>query len=312
MKQKIETYLNKDHIPAQHLQEIIDFLSKQKTPEMDNLCNEVSLKLYNTITQALSSSPINEKKNYQWLWWEQLDLLYRKDWMPLEYVTKQYNDWIHLEITTETMIPRLKTNINDYVVNFMSECWNREYNVVDLWTGTGVIWLSLFRKKPDQVSSLQLVDNNDSLHKIVENNISNSSIDKATIKDIRFVKSDLLHDVDMSKNWDYILIANLPYSSEADLDTFNEFVKKEPRSAFFWGGMDGLDTYKRLFEAITDNTNHINKFSLIVLECSSKNIYWLHQWLLNKSSLSDVYNISIQKDRFWRDRNIQLKKKIHT
>jgi release factor glutamine methyltransferase len=125
---------------------------------------------------------------------------------------------------SETMIELLKKVSND------------NKSIADIGTGSGALAITAKLELPDtQVSA---VDIDPGCLKVARSN------SKSLNAEITLLEGDLL--MPLSKTPD-IILANLPYVP--DTYHINEAAMEEPRLAIF-GGPDGLDLYRRMFEQI--------------------------------------------------------------
>jgi len=111
--------------------------------------------------------------------------------------------------------------------------------VVDVGTGSGCIAVTAKLELPDAI--------------VAGTDVSDKSLETAALNatnlgaDVKFYKGDLLAPVIDIKPKHLVALANLPYvPGEYEL---NDAAKHEPRMAIF-GGEDGLDYYRRMFEQL--------------------------------------------------------------
>jgi len=134
---------------------------------------------------------------------------------------------------SETMIELLKSCMNED----SSLRWNdRMLRIADVGAGSGALGITAYLELKNATVDLIEVDN-DAL-KIAKMNVVLHTTDQNVIK------SDLLAQA--PREYD-ILLCNLPYVP--DSHTINASAMHEPKIAIF-GGPDGLDLYRKLFDQI--------------------------------------------------------------
>ncbi|HMS50133.1 MAG TPA: peptide chain release factor N(5)-glutamine methyltransferase [Candidatus Saccharibacteria bacterium] len=164
----------------------------------------------------------------------------RKKHIPLSYIrnkTEFYGREFYIDNAvleprpeTETMIDLIKT----YAEN------KGRVAVCDLGTGSGAIGITLAMEL--STSTVDLVDIEPSALSVATKNARKHGLDPA----IR--KSDLLQSCPFSYD---IIAANLPYVPDAH--KINKAAENEPNVALF-GGMDGLDVYRKLFKQLQESS----------------------------------------------------------
>lgn len=128
--------------------------------------------------------------------------------------------------------------------------WSGVVRVADVGSGSGALGITTKLELPN--SEVDLLDIDEKALKV-----SKVNVDLFTIS-INVIKSDLLAGSDV--NYD-ILLCNLPYVP--DDYQINSSAKHEPRIAIF-GGADGLDIYRQLFNQLKVRSH---KPLLILTEC---------------------------------------------
>lgn len=119
--------------------------------------------------------------------------------------------------------------------------WNANLRLADVGSGSGALGITAKLELPN--IEVELIDIDE---KGLE--VSKMNVDLFTIS-INVIKSDLL--ANCSNDYD-ILLCNLPYVP--DDYQINDAAMHEPQIAIF-GGADGLDIYRKLFEQIKIRSN---------------------------------------------------------
>lgn len=124
--------------------------------------------------------------------------------------------------------------------------------IIDVGTGSGALAITAKLELPEaEVSALDI---DPKCLKIAQENVDKHAVG------VKFIQSDLLESFSLTSQQSAVtILANLPYVP--DDFHINEAALHEPRIAIF-GGRDGLDLYRRMFEQLTKWTNnHIYVFT---------------------------------------------------
>lgn len=195
---------------------------------------------------------------------------------PLEYILwyVEYG-WLRFHVNRDTIIPRPETEymiegVREYLGSdkweVLSLKWDEltTYNsklitLVDVGTGSGVLWLSILHSHASQIESAFLIDISEGALQVAKQNYEHcltewqisSSIDVVIEKGNLFSSSWLDHRLLRPSQWqEIVILANLPYIPDETFDTNpDQSIKFEPRVAFV-GGDDGLDLYRIMFGQI--------------------------------------------------------------
>lgn len=152
---------------------------------------------------------------------------------------------IYFHVNPSTLIPRIET---EQIVDIAKEeiAKTQYTDIVDVGTGSGCIIISLAKELSSNSFAYLATDiSNDALNIAKDNQIGilNKEI-------IQFVNTDLIEDLEFSKESNVLIIANLPYIPTYMYKDLDKSVKDfEPRTALD-GGEDGLIYYDKLFEQI--------------------------------------------------------------
>lgn len=157
---------------------------------------------------------------------------------PVAYLTQKKEFYeLELFVNESVLIPRPCTEL---LVDWAAEV--AEKKVLELGTGSGAVSLALKTKRPE----LELTATDISLDALA---VASKNCVQLGLE-LRFLQSDLLRDVP-HEDFD-TLIANLPYiGTEFHADIDENVLNYEPGLALF-GGSDGLDLYRRLFDQIRE------------------------------------------------------------
>ncbi len=118
---------------------------------------------------------------------------------------------------------------------------NANFGIADIGTGSGCLAITAKLEFPD--AEVMATDISPSCLEIARQNAKNHGAD------IKFYLGDLLDPLPLSLTPLSILLCNLPYVP--DTHPINHAATHEPSIAIF-GGSDGLDLYRRLFEQIVN------------------------------------------------------------
>lgn len=180
----------------------------------------------------------------------ELSILRRITHEPLAYIrgkTEFYgrefcinNDVLEPRPESETMIDLLKQ-----LIEVQKPKPKSQFTVVDVGTGSGALGITAALEVPN--SKVIATDIDSKCLKVARQNAQNLDAN------VKFYQGNLLDPVPASSfQLPTSILANLPYVP--DHYHINEAAGMEPRVAIF-GGMDGLDIYRKLFAQVTQYPN---------------------------------------------------------
>lgn len=185
------------------------------------------------------------------------DILKRiEDDEPWEYI-HGYAEFrgVNFLVTKDTLIPRIETEqIVDIALDLIKKKNTPYSQIIDVGTGTGCIIISLYKELKEDKEKR----NQDEEYTFLATDSSKKALDIAkenaqrnSIKDISFVKKNLIDIEDLKDN--SLILANLPYIPTDMYMKLDKSVKDfEPKEALD-GGKDGLKYYKELLSIIQDS-----------------------------------------------------------
>lgn len=163
---------------------------------------------------------------------------------PLAYIRGKSEFYGREFLVTQTTLeprPETETMITRFL-NWLQTTYSDDVNdvsVIDVGTGSGAIAITIKLERPRlHVTAIEI--NNDAL-KVARRNANrlNAEVD--------FVRGDLIKPVTQDDSSSTVLLCNLPYVPSNH--TINRAAMQEPEIAIF-GGPDGLDLYRKLFNQI--------------------------------------------------------------
>jgi release factor glutamine methyltransferase len=167
---------------------------------------------------------------------------------PLAYLLGRVDFYgLTFTVNPKVLIPRPET---ESLVTYLITNALRSGRVLDVGTGSGAIAVSLAKHRPDLTVVASDIDR--AVLAVAAQNAAKNSV-----RDIRFVISDLMDDI--SGRFD-LIAANLPYLPVGA--RLQPELSHEPAAALF-SGPDGLDTYRRLLRTAP---THLADAGLLVLE----------------------------------------------
>lgn len=164
---------------------------------------------------------------------------------PLAYIlefTEFYGR--NFDITNGVLVPRPESEtMIDLCKKYCINKKNEKFFIVDVGTGSGALIITTVLET--NIKNALAIDIDDKCLDIAKKNINKYSLN------IELEKSDLLESLlnKNIKNKNLLILANLPYVPEKY--SINSEAKNEPAHAIF-GGQDGLDLYRRLFNQLDD------------------------------------------------------------
>lgn len=136
-------------------------------------------------------------------------------------------------VNQNVLVPRPET---ETMIEIIKALGLRQAAVADVGSGSGCIGITLKLELP--AATVDLLDNDPKTLVVARQNA------RRLKAEVGIIKSDLLARA--ARSYD-VIVANLPYVP--DHYYVNEAARNEPRGAIY-GGPDGLDCYRRLFDEI--------------------------------------------------------------
>jgi len=150
------------------------------------------------------------------------------------------------------LVPRPETE--KLVELILEKDWPQGVRILDMGTGSGVIGLSLASKKADAV--VTLADLSDSALALAGENRLRLEIDEDRVHS---VQSDLFASI--SERFD-LIVANLPYISQDDMQKLSREVQCDPELALA-GGQAGTELMERF---LNECREYLNPGGLVAME----------------------------------------------
>lgn len=213
---------------------------------------------------------------------------------PIQYVIGNVNFYgLKFIVNKNVLIPRFETEeLVEQVVKYAKSLNKDKIKILDLGCGSGAIGLTLKSILKDGL--VTLVDISKEALEVARLNANNLNLD------VTFIESDWFSNIELEK-YD-IIVSNPPYIKTNE--EIEEIVKNNEPSLALYGGIDGLDCYKKILANIKPYLN--DKF-LIAFEIGETQKEVLYN-IIN-SYLQDV-EITCKKDLYGRNRMIFVRNKI--
>ena len=205
-----------------------------------------------------------------------------KENKPIQYVIGNVNFYgLKFIVNKNVLIPRFETEeLVEQVVEYTKDLNKDKIKILDLGCGSGAIGLTLKSILKD--SEVTLTDISKEALEIAKLNANNLNLD------VTFIESDWFSNVKLEQ-YD-IIVSNPPYIRTDE--EVEEIVKDNEPSLALYGGVDGLDCYRKILANIKPYLN--NKF-LIVFE-------------IGESQKEEIYDIV---DKYLKDIEITCKKDLY-
>ena len=216
-----------------------------------------------------------------------------KENKPIQYVIGNVNFYgLKFIVNKNVLIPRFETEeLVEQVVEYTKDLNKDKIKILDLGCGSGAIGLTLKSILKD--SEVTLTDISKDALEVAKLNANNLNLD------VKFIESDWFSNVKLEK-YD-IIVSNPPYIKTDE--EIEEIVKNNEPSLALYGGVDGLDCYRKILANIKPYLN--NKF-LIAFEIGESQKEEIYD-IVNKY-LKDI-EITCKKDLYGRNRMIFVRNK---
>ena len=247
-----------------------------------SILNVNSLELLLMLDRVIDEKTVNDYKE---------KVLMIKDNIPIQYVIGNVNFYGNtFKVNKNVLIPRFETEeLVENTINLINEYFNYPIRIIDLGTGSGCIGLTL-KKKLDNATVTLLDISNEALF-VAKENANSLNLD------VSFIESDMWNNV--HDKYD-VIISNPPYIRN-DEEIEEIVYKNEPHLALF-GGIDGLDMYRKIKNGLLSHVESKFLLALEIGDMQKKEIIEL---------FSDISNVEIisKKDLSGRDRMIFIIRK---
>lgn len=216
-----------------------------------------------------------------------------KENKPIQYVIGNVNFYgLKFIVNKNVLIPRFETEeLVEQVVEYTKDLNKDKIKILDLGCGSGAIGLTLKSILKD--SEVTLTDISKDALEVAKLNANNLNLD------VTFIESDWFSNVKLEK-YD-IIVSNPPYIRTDE--EIEEIVKNNEPSLALYGGVDGLDCYRKILANIKPYLN--NKF-LIAFEIGESQKEEIYDIVNNY--LKDI-EITCKKDLYGRNRMIFVRNK---
>lgn len=217
-----------------------------------------------------------------------------KENKPIQYVIGNVNFYgLKFIVNKNVLIPRFETEeLVEQVVEYAKSLNKDKIKILDLGCGSGAIGLTLKSILKD--SEVTLIDISKEALEVAKLNANNLNLD------VTFIESDWFSNVKLEK-YD-IIVSNPPYIRTDE--EIEEIVKNNEPSLALYGGIDGLDCYRKILANIKPYLNDKFLIAFEIGESQKEEIYDI----VNKY-LKDV-EIICKKDLYGRNRMIFVRNKI--
>ena len=175
----------------------------------------------------------------------------RRENIPVQYLTNSVNFYgLELYVDKNVLIPRFETEeLVENTIKLLNENFVNP-KILDLCCGSGAIALALKSKISN--SNVTMSDISSDALSVAKKNKENLNLD------VEVIESDLFQNI--NEKFDCI-ISNPPYIKENE--EIEEIVKNNEPHLALYGGVDGLDYYRKILKNIK---NYLNDKFLIAFE----------------------------------------------
>ena len=220
-----------------------------------------------------------------------------KQGKPIQYIThiqEFYGEKFYVD--ENVLIPQPDTEIlvEETIKKAKEIQLNMEsrIRILDMCTGTGCIGISIAKNLDN--AEVHMADISEDALNIARKNAIKVLALHENFKNLQFIQTDMFENINL--NYD-IIVSNPPYISREEMQELPQDVKREPFIALY-GGLDGLDFYKRIRN---EGEKYLYENGVMLLEIGNT----------QGEQVTDIFeNSTIVKDLENRDRVVIWKKEI--
>ena len=172
---------------------------------------------------------------------------------PMAYILGEKEFYgLNFFVDERVLVPRPETeHVVMKALDFLrtNDEVGRKFRILDVGTGSGCIPISIahgFSEAEGEIGQIDAVDMSETALEVAKVNVSQYGLEET----VHVYQSDLLENIEEGERFD-LIVANLPYIGENDCNVSSDVRKYEPRVALF-GGSDGLELYKKMFQQMQD------------------------------------------------------------
>ena len=240
------------------------------------------LELYNHLDDYVEEDKVNIFK-------KEVESLH--DGIPIQYVIGSVNFYGNkFKVNKNVLIPRFETEeLVENTIKYIEKRFNdNSIRVLDIGCGSGIIGITLKKKFPN--ATVDMIDISKDALVVARENA------KELECDVNITQSDLFQNIDSKYD---VIISNPPYIM--DDEEIEEIVKNNEPHIALYGGIDGLDIYRRILKEIK---NYLNNKFLIAFEIGMTQKDEIEK--LTRENLGNV-DIECKKDMSEKNRMIFIK-----
>jgi release factor glutamine methyltransferase len=166
--------------------------------------------------------------------------------VPVAYL-RGYCEWfgLKLSMTPDVLVPRPETELLVEAAIHLARN-SKAHCLVDVGTGSGAIAIQLARSLPN--ATIVGIDTSSRALDVARHNGASLGVSDRIV----WLEGNLLEPLVTAPD---MIVANLPYLSDGSMRELDRDVRHEPLSALY-GGPDGLDLYRELFQQRRDRGWH--------------------------------------------------------
>lgn len=175
---------------------------------------------------------------------------------PLAYILGEWDFYgITLKVTPDVLIPRSDT---EALVDCALRRGSGGFRFLDLGCGSGCVGIALGVMRSS--SRGVLADISDGALSVAKENVYNAKLSSR----LSCIKADMTQPPPQNLGMFDVIVSNPPYITSDEMrDLDKSVVEFEPRGAL-WGGEDGLDFYRAIFE---NWLGSLNDGGVLAVEC---------------------------------------------